>query len=517
MEIKNKLINTKQYRKNVALNQKMKKKAKRYENKDMEKCTLLEQCLYTPIKSKIKTIKNEKNKFIKFNENISLLYLFHKSEADSLCNRLIKMFFENPMNENIFSTMIDNQFIERFNSYKNSTTGNFYGHIGHIEPKKILNIVKSINILIFNFSSNYIGLAFECDLNEKILSELNELIICDIDDYTEYREYYIGSKKQIGRYEWNPNIIRKNNLNNTLIEIKCKINDFLNYYLKFEKSTIYVPISLNFYKTNYRIEEKLPSIMSSHDWFGYRTETKIEKFSLYEHFDDKSDEFIKTDVCFEAGKSIETIDRSAKLYMYVDSEKKNLFTIPESVIDIYIAIVYFYKLYEFEELLIKERNAIFSLYSTNKKGKIYNSYNSFLNEILNYKTIFADIAFSRGFFEKDYFKKIKENLEKYYERLLEECEELEKYFEDKLAIENIKETRNVSYISLLIAMISIIIAIIPIISDNSKADKLIENLDNIKSSLIDTKEDIKEIECETKEINNEIKSIQNYIDVNKKL
>lgn len=495
MEIKNKLVNTKEYRKSIKLNKKMKKKAKKYENIDMEKCSDLEKCLYAPIESKIKTIKNEKNKFIEFKKDLSLLYLFHKSEADSLCNKLIKMFFENPMGENIFSTTIDSKFIERFNSYKNSTNGNFYGNIGHIEPKKILNIVKKIKLFIFNFSSNYIGIAFECTLNDNILQELNELLVCDIDDYIEYREYYIGTKKQIGRYEWNPNIIRKNKLNNTLIEIKCKINDFLNYYLKFEKKSIYVPISLNFYQTNYETEKKIASIMSAHDMFGYSIQNKLENFSLYEHFENKTGEFIKTDVCFETGESIETIDRSAKLYIHVNSPKQNLTIIPESLVDIYICTLYFYKLREFENIMAKERNAIYLLYSK-KSQKIYSAYNLFLNEILNYKTIFSDIAFSRGFSEKNYLKKIKENLEKYYMRLLKECEELEKYFEDKLSIENIKETRKVSYISLIIAIISIIIASVPIIIDNDNKDKLIQQLDDINYYLTDIDKNIKKIKVE---------------------
>ena len=48
--------------------------------------------------------------------------------------------------------------------------------------------------------------------------------------------------------------------------------------------------------------------MSSHDWFGYRTKTKIEKFSLYEHFDNKSDESLILNVSFVLNSRNEAIE-----------------------------------------------------------------------------------------------------------------------------------------------------------------------------------------------------------------
>ena len=65
MEIKNKLINTKEYKRGIKLNKRMRKKAKKYESIDITKCSFLEQSLYRPINSKDRTTKNSKNKFFK--------------------------------------------------------------------------------------------------------------------------------------------------------------------------------------------------------------------------------------------------------------------------------------------------------------------------------------------------------------------------------------------------------------------------------------------------------------------
>ena len=94
MEIKNKLVNTKEYKKGIRLNKKMKKKAKKYENVDITKCSFLEQSLYGPINSKDKTTKNDKNKFLKLNKIMTLLYLFPKSDSKNLYNNFKSMFYE---------------------------------------------------------------------------------------------------------------------------------------------------------------------------------------------------------------------------------------------------------------------------------------------------------------------------------------------------------------------------------------------------------------------------------------
>lgn len=78
MKIKNELVNTKEYKRGIRLNKKMRKKAKKYENVDITKYSFLEQSLYKPINSKDRTTKNDNNKFLKLNKIMTLLYLFPK-------------------------------------------------------------------------------------------------------------------------------------------------------------------------------------------------------------------------------------------------------------------------------------------------------------------------------------------------------------------------------------------------------------------------------------------------------
>lgn len=78
MKIKNELVNTKEYKRGIRLNKKMRKKAKKYENVDVTKYSFLEQSLYRLINSKDRTTKNDNNKFLKLNKIMTLLYLFPK-------------------------------------------------------------------------------------------------------------------------------------------------------------------------------------------------------------------------------------------------------------------------------------------------------------------------------------------------------------------------------------------------------------------------------------------------------
>lgn len=73
--------------------------------------------------------------------------------------------------------------------------------------------------------------------------------------------------------------------------------------------------------------------------------------------------------------------------------------------------------------------------------KIYKSYNKFLNRTLQYKTLLANVVSNNSYFTNEYLKKVsKIQLEK-SKTLINDCESFEKYFENKLFIENINETR----------------------------------------------------------------------------
>ena len=104
MEIKNKLINTKEYKKLLKLNKKMKKKSLKYKNKDINNYTPLEQSLFFSYGSKDLTTKPEKNMFLKINKHLTLLYTFPKSNIDSISASLTKLLYDNPMEKNIFSS-----------------------------------------------------------------------------------------------------------------------------------------------------------------------------------------------------------------------------------------------------------------------------------------------------------------------------------------------------------------------------------------------------------------------------
>ena len=503
MEIKNKIVNTKDYKKSLKLNKKMKKKSLKFKNKDINECTPLEQSLFFSRSSKDVTTKPDKNKYLKINKHITLLYTFPKSNIDFIISNILKLLYENPMEKNIFSSVIDNQYIKRIKNYNNYHDYQSFGSIGHICPKKLKKYVEYIQMTIFNFSKNYFGIAFECTLNNEIFQELNNLLICDIDDYSEYNEYYIGNKKQIGKLEWNPDIIRQRKFENSIIEIKCKIHNFLTRYFKFDKKLIKAPVSINLFETNYDITEFPSSFMTSHRIYGYINKYKLENFSIWESFPNKSDSTFKTDVCFECYHLHESLDRSSNIYIYSKTNKKDLSITPDYLINLYILTLHFYKLCELEEVIIKRRNDIFSIYNK-RNNKIYSSYNDFSKEILKIKTSLSNIAYGDSHYSNEYIKKCIKNQQIQYEELISESKEFENYFENKLSIQNIRDSRKISYISIIIAFISLLVAIVPIIYNNSNEKKINETITNnssyikqIKENTIQIKENIKDIVIQT--------------------
>lgn len=136
MEFKSKLINTKDYKRNIKLNKKMKKKAKKYEGKDFSKLSMKEQYLFGPfMNNNDKTTKNDTRRFFKTSKYLTLLYLFPKSGVDNICPKFVKMFVDNPMEKNIFSTIIDSNFESAIKQYNNYSNHNSYTSLGHIQPK----------------------------------------------------------------------------------------------------------------------------------------------------------------------------------------------------------------------------------------------------------------------------------------------------------------------------------------------------------------------------------------------
>lgn len=504
MKFKSKLINTKDYKRNIKLNKKMKKKAQKYEGEDISKLSKKEQYLFGPLMNKYdKTTKNDAHKFFRTSKYITLLYLFPKSEVDNICPKFVKLFMDNPMEESIFSTIIDSDFESAIKQYNNYSNHNSYTRLGHIQPKKIKKYVDIINIISFNFSNNYYGVSFECTINDETFNMLNNILTCDIDDYVRYKEYYVGNQKQVGRYEWNPDILREEEYKNTILEIKCEINNFLNSYLEFEKKTYLAPISLNIYETNYKIEDRTPEILRSFDMYEYTKRHLFQNMPICEFKPNLETKFIKLDVCFGCHKSNKHPDRSNNLIIKIKNNEQKLYLSQEDLINIYINILFFQKIFELENLIAHQRNNIFSVY--NKKIKIYKMYNDFSKNILKYESIISNVSLNNSFYINDFLKKSFSYQEEKREKLLNESKKFEKYFESKLNIESINSTRILSVISIFIALVSVVITLISII-DGNPIEKQIGEINNTITSQTD----------ELKTTNQEINQIKEIIDDNDK-
>ena len=142
-------------------------------------------------------------------------------------------------------------------------------------------------------------------------------------------------------------------------------------YQTFEKKTKLAPIRLNIYKTNYKIEDRPPAILRSFDMYEYTRRHLFENVPVCEFKSNSGTDFLKLDACFGCYKSNKHPDRSNNLIIKAKNNKQELYLPQEDLINIYINVLFFHKIFELEELIADQRNNIFSVYSnTNKKRKI---------------------------------------------------------------------------------------------------------------------------------------------------
>ena len=406
---------------------------------------------------KMKNTKIDKNRYFELNGQIYILDIYPKAKISNLYVELNELIKKNPVKEKITPFFSQKDLKSDIFNFTTADNKNRYSRCFYIVPhaKKLSKIVDSIFIIMFELSNDFIGICFGVYLSEEIKKEINNLIIADYDGEEEYIKYYSRNKTLVTKTLWNPDITRKKIINDYIIEIKTMIMDFMCKYISLNKKNTKPPISIDIYTTNYNLNEN-NRFLSSYDIFDF--ESTNDRIPIGYSYSKKSDKSIDSQFIFYCEEDSREINRSAKLVINKTNKLQKMFIIPSKLINFFISVLYFYNINEFGRKISIIRDNLYKFYSE-KESKIYREYENSIKEIQKYKMMFNNVKLSNKFYN---CKKLQEgfiNQNKRYRELLENYEQLEISYNNKMLVSNYKSTSSLAKISIFVAIFSLIITI----------------------------------------------------------
>lgn len=462
-KIKNNISNSKEVKKELLLKKYINiRRFFRLKTKKILPLSKQEEVLYFKPSKNERTIKPLQEKdFFESTGNIFLLFTYPKSDIHNLEKNLKKLILNNPSKNFLSSTIVDDRFSERFASYKFSNNYNAWSNIGFCSPidKNLENIVDYIEIFIFNFSNDYIGISFNLILSDDFTEYLSTAYkkTTGLDTY-RYHFYRYKKKRLIGLTSYSPEIIRMQDVENILIEVKMRAFNFLKKYISIKNVPTFAPISIDVYCSN--ISDPNNQFYRSYGCLFEQEDLKHNLSIIYE--ENSHQNFIETDFFVELYYK-SNFNRSSRLILINDENiSKKIIIQTNELLNIFIQKLCIELSYELNILITKERTLIEQNYDKSER-KFNNLYNSLYKEIFTYEMIFNEITpihdrFIDGFIDdtiKEYFN----NFQKYYKKLLEKHHIIEKASNDKMLISNYKSTRNLAIISIIIAIVTLGISI----------------------------------------------------------
>lgn len=485
IEIKNKIYNSKERKKQISFNKYMTlKKTIRLKFKNLIPLNENEKILYTDeyeFKDRIEKI--DKGKYFAFNKRIHILSVIHKNEIDNFYYGFDSLVKKNPSKNSFSRIILDDRLKNSILSYKNKINSGGWINLGYISPKSsnLLNVVDYFHIFMFNLSDDYIGVSFVATLNECLNKELNEIMISSIPNETNYHKYYVGNKKYINKNSWSKNIIRKNKVDDLLLEIKMRCYDFLNSYINLFPINNSSPITLDEYSTNYELTDN-SYLLRCYDFYIFKEEQISKNLDIIVNHgqgENFKQTFEKVDFYFECGYKNDN-NRSARLLISIPKENNDNFFEDSSLLAIYKCILNFYFNIELEKYIVKKREILNNTFKS-KKYSIYDDYIN-VNKMINiYNSILCSIDTDTEFdeYNNDKISRSLKYQNERYQYLIDKNKELDREFSNILMAKSSKSSLNLSRISIILALLSLIVtmlfSILSYTENNNNKNKTKEN------------------------------------------
>lgn len=389
----------------------------------------------------------------------------------------------NPSKNSFSRIILDDRLKNSILSYKNKINSGGWINLGYISPKSsnLLNAVDYFHIFMFNLSDDYIGVSFVATLNECLNKKLNEIMISSIPNETNYHKYYVGNKKYINKNSWSKNIIRKNKVDDLLLEIKMRCYDFLNSYIYLFPINNSSPITLDEYSTNYELTDN-SYLLRYFDFYIFKEEQISKNLDIIvNHGKGKNfkQTFEKVDFYFECGYKNDN-NRSARLLISIPKENNDNFFEDSSLLAIYKCILNFYFNIELEKYIVKKREILNNTFKS-KKYSIYDDYIN-VNKMINiYNSILCSIDTDTEFdeYNDDKISRSLKYQNERYQYLIDKNKELDREFSNILMAKSSKSSLNLSRISIILALLSLIVtmlfSILSYTENNNNKNKTKEN------------------------------------------
>jgi len=503
LKIKNKLVNTKELKRQKRLKRYIETKKKiRLKTKKIFPLTKQEEILYDnhQFESHMSTL--NKNEFFKTAGNIILLDIYPKSNFNSFLDGAKQLLLQNPSKNPFTHNPIEEDFHQKMFHWQDSRSWPSHSIIGYCSPnsKELLELIDYIRIDIFNFSNDYLALSFNLTFSDSFKNEINQhLNSTEKYDFEVYKKYSYNKKKYIGKYSYNQEIVRRKKLENKIIEVKCRVHKFISKYISLTPIHDMAPISLDFYYTN--INDRHSSFLNSYDFY-FREKDIHTNLSLIHNFKDGHQNFVEHDYILPLFVSHNTINRSVNL-LIIDSidncDKISLLV--EDLQDILIIVLYMQLLEELNSFTSLARNLVEQNYS--KVGIKFNHfYNKLSSKIFKFNLIFNDVCKESCTLTQEYINETHIHLNNYKNKLFKKHEIIENASKDKISISNYNVSFWLSFISIVIAIIAFITSLFFDASPdyNNEFHKLQEEQQDIY-------EELTNIYNEQKDLNNKISNI----------
>lgn len=464
IEIKNKLSNSNERKKQEMFNRYMfLKKILRYRFLKFFPLTQKEKNVYKELKSLTKPpLTPDKSKYYMLNRKIHLLSVIPKDELENFYFGIQSLFKNNPAKSVYRKAVVDSNLREDILNYEGSTNNSGWTCLGAISPKdkELINLIDGIDILLFGFSSDYVGVSFELLLSDKFNKYINKKLIGNIEKKEMYSTYYVGNKKFTTRNYKISEIVRKEELDDVYIELKVRCHKFLNKYINIMPITDKSPISLDEYVTNYQFNEEKNQFLLYYDIYDFKSNGYID--IVYEKTNPTYEqEFKKAFFCFNCLERKSNINRSSMLIIQTKEEYQDNFLVQSDLVNYFIKTLHFFLINELDRVIAKARRELSTVYEKKTK-ELYNNYNKISKEISKYKMLLDNVSISK-FCDWGDLKELEKEI-KYQNnrknRLFEKYNSIEKEFSNLLTIKNYQSSTKLSKVSIWIAVISIIITTI---------------------------------------------------------
>lgn len=464
IKIKNKISNSNALKKQRRFNLYMKyKELMRFKLIRFKPLNKKEIDMYMPIKFNDKTINIDKGKYLFYNKRIHILSAINKNKLVKFYNGYCSLVKEHP-SKAFCAAIIDNQTIDKFNSYQNSFNLSQMTNFGLISPKSkdLFGIVDHIQIILFSLSDNYVGVSFILFLNKDFNEEINRLIISEPLDEITYNKFRVGRKTHINKIFLNKNNIRKEKIDSILLEIKIRSYNFLSTYFNLLPINNNSPITLDEYSTNYSISEKN---MFLETFNFYHFKEHIHKnldiiINLTKNGESKQ-KFSKVDFLFQCSYSTkECRNRSAKiLYELPKKYTDNQFDFID-FLHLYTNILHFYLNIELDQCILKKNQFLYNTYKKklcifkmyidiNKTINIYNDILSSLNSN-NLFNSYTDASIRNDFITQH----------ELYNKIIEKDKSIDIAFSNLLMLKSNRLSLWIATISAILALFSLIVSFI---------------------------------------------------------